>query len=71
MKNYCDACFLYHDLWIFSLEFDDITSTTDLVKIYFCFPLFFSIINYWRSVNKRVADQYSEFFPTFEHKCLR
>ena len=70
MKNYCDPCLLYHDLWIFSLEFDDVLQN-DVFKIYYCFALFFNSINYWCGVNEKVVDDYFEFFPTFEHRCFR
>ena len=70
MKIYCGTCLLCHDLWIFSLEFDDVLRN-DVFKIYYCFALFFNIINCWCGVNKKVADDYFGFFPTFEHKCFR
>ena len=39
MKNFCDACLLYHDLWTFSLEFDDILQN-DVFKILHYFLIF-------------------------------
>ena len=69
MKNFCDACLLYRDLWTFSLEFDDILEN-DVFKIYHCFALFFNILNYWSGVNKKVVANYFEFLPTFELSCF-
>ena len=70
-KNYDqDEKFEKIDIWIFSLEFDDLLRN-DVFKIYYCFALFFNIINYWCGVNKKVADDYFGFFPTFEHRCFR
>ena len=70
MKIYCDTCLLYRDLCIFFLEFDDVLRN-DVLKIGYCFALFFNIINYWCGVNKKFVDDYFEFFPTFEHRCFR
>ena len=69
MKIYCDACLLNQDIWIFSLEFDDVLRTDLVSKIYYLFALFFNIINYWCGVNKKVVDDYFEFCPKFEHRC--
>ena len=39
MKNFCDACLLYRDLWTFSLELDDILQN-DVFKILHYFLIF-------------------------------
>ena len=53
MKNLCDTCLLYRDLWTFSLEFDDILQN-NVFKVYYFFAIFFNILNYWCGVNKKL-----------------
>ena len=56
---------------MFSYDFFDLDKFSKVSKIFHNFALFYRILNYWNSVNKRVVDNYFDFLNVEKHYVCR
>lgn len=69
--NFCESCAFYQDCCTYAGEFNELTLSSGVLKIATTFILFFRILNYWKTVNKKMLDDYFEFLPVFDHVWLQ
>ena len=62
MKKFCDWCLFYKNLMTFCGEFNDLRQRSDTFNIEDVFDLYFRILNYWCTVNKKIFDNFFDFF---------
>ena len=63
--NFCNWCLFYQDCCTFAGEFNELRRSSDVLKIARTFILFFGILNYWNTLNKKMLDDLFDFLPIF------
>ena len=67
-KNlFCDFCLFERDMTVFSHNFFEIDKSSKAPIIFHVFILFYRIISYWNSVNKRLVNKYFEVLELSKH----
>lgn len=61
MLNLCGYCLFEKDIYIFNLNFEIELDLTNVFEIYQYFGVFFNILSYWRSANKKLLDDIFDF----------
>ena len=65
LNNFCDFC------WNLLLNSTILVGEKKILKIGRTLDLFFRLINYWNSVNKKVVDEIFEFMNTRDYYAFR
>ena len=63
----CNFSTFDRDMTMFHYDFFELAKSSNIPGIYHNFVLFFRKINYWNSINKRVADEYFELLDLNKH----
>ena len=71
LNNFCDFCRFDNDMLKYSAKFDDLSWQKKIPNIVRSLDLFFRVINYWNSVDKKVVDELFEFMNTRDHYVCR
>ena len=67
-KNpFCDFFLFDRDMSMFSYDFFELDKSSRVPKIFHVFILFYRIISYWNSVNKRLVNKYFEVLELNKH----
>ena len=70
MLNLCGYCLFEKDIYIFNLNFEIELDLANVFEIYQYFGVFFNILSYWRSANKKLLDDIFDFDFDWEHNGL-
>ena len=65
----CGFCTFDREMTIFSYDFFELHKFSKISNVYHVFILFYRIINYCNSVNKRVVDEYFDVLDLKKTLC--